>query len=40
MKDKLTGKNKLTSDDPLFALLEQLVRGEPAFQGVSVEKDA
>lgn len=40
MKDKLTGKNKLASDDPLFALLEQLVRGEPEFRGVQVEKDA
>ena len=40
MMDKLTGKNKLASDDPLFALLEKLVRSEPEFREVSVEKDA
>jgi hypothetical protein len=39
-KDKLTGKNKMTSDDPLVALLESFVRSEPAFRDISVEKDA
>jgi hypothetical protein len=38
--DKLTGKNKLPVDDPLFTLLERLVRGEPEFREVDVAKDA
>jgi hypothetical protein len=39
LKDKLTGKNKLTTDDQLMALLEKLIRGEPSFRDVTVEKD-
>ena len=39
-KDKWTGKNKMTSDDPLVTLLESFVRGEPAFRNISIEKDA
>jgi hypothetical protein len=38
--DKLAGKNKLSSDDPLCVLLEQLVRAEPDFNGVDVARDA
>ena len=34
--DKLTGKNKLSADDPLFSLLERLVRAEPDFRGIDV----
>jgi hypothetical protein len=40
LKDKLTGKNKLTSEDALFALLEELIRGESEFRGISIAKDA
>jgi len=38
--DRLTGKNKLSDDDPLFTLLEQLVRAEPEFREIEVAKDA
>jgi hypothetical protein len=38
--DKLAGKNKLSRDDPLFALIEKLVHAEPAFRQVDVAKDA
>jgi hypothetical protein len=38
--DKVTGKNKLSKDDPLFALLERIVRDEPDFRAVDVAKDA
>jgi hypothetical protein len=37
--DKLTGKNKLSGDDPLFALLERLARAESEFRGTEVAKD-
>jgi hypothetical protein len=40
LMDKLTGKNKLCSDDPLFTLLERLVRGESEFRAINVAKDA
>lgn len=39
VKDRLTGRNKLAGDDPLVALLESRVRGEPAFRNVSVERE-
>jgi hypothetical protein len=38
-KDKLTGRNKMTADDPLAALLVRIVRDEPAFRDVAVEDD-
>jgi hypothetical protein len=40
LKDKLTGKNKLADDDPFFALLEGLVRGEASFRDVSIDRNA
>ena len=40
LKDKLTGKNKLTVDDPLVVLLDKLVRDEPAFRDVTSEMEA
>jgi len=39
-KDKLTGRNKMTQDDPFVALLERFIRGEHAFRNISVEDDA
>jgi hypothetical protein len=39
-KDKLTGRNRMTADDPLAALLETIIRAEPAFTNVSVEAGA
>ncbi|MBI2840740.1 MAG: hypothetical protein HYX75_20675 [Acidobacteria bacterium] len=40
LKDKVTGRNKMTGDDPLVALLESLVRNEPSFREINVERDA
>jgi hypothetical protein len=39
-KDKLTGRNKLTGEDPFLALLEKAVRAEPDFREVSITQDA
>jgi hypothetical protein len=35
-KDKLTGRNKLTDEDPFLAFLEKAVRSEPEFRDVSI----
>jgi len=40
LADKLARRNKMTSDDPLVALLGGFVRGEQSFRDVSIEKDA
>jgi hypothetical protein len=40
LKDKITGKNKLSADDPLASLVERLVRSEPDFRNIHVDKDA
>jgi hypothetical protein len=40
LKDKLTGRNKLTSEDALVALLEKAVRAESEFRDVAVRADA
>jgi hypothetical protein len=40
LKDKLIGKNKMTSEDPLVTLLEGFVRGDEAFRSINVEEDA
>jgi hypothetical protein len=40
LTDKLTGRNKLTSDDPLSVLLETCVRSDPRFRDVDVDKNA
>jgi hypothetical protein len=40
LKDKLTGRNKMTDDDSLTALLESHFRSEPAFREFTVEKKA
>jgi hypothetical protein len=39
MKEKLLGRNKMAADDPLFALIEQIVRGDSRIQQVSVTRD-
>jgi len=38
MTDKVLGRNKMTDEDPLFALIERLVRADTAIQQVSVTK--
>ena len=40
MKDKVLGRNKMTADDPLFALVEKIVRGDSRIERVSITRDA
>ena len=40
LKDKMTGKNKMTAEDPLTALVERFVLGEAGFRTVNTEKHA
>jgi hypothetical protein len=40
LKEKLLGRNRMAADDPLFALIERLVRADQRMQQVSVEKGA
>jgi hypothetical protein len=40
MMDKLLGRNKMAADDPLFALIEGIVRGDSKIERVSVARDA
>jgi len=39
VKDKLLGRNKMTADDPLAALVERLLRADPAIDQVSVTRE-
>ena len=39
-KDRLLGRNKMASDDPLSALVERIVRADDAFEQVSVDHEA
>ena len=34
--DRLTGRNKLASDDPLSRIIEDIVRAEPGFNEIEV----
>lgn len=38
--DRLTGKNKLGGDDPLFVLLERIMRADPDFREITVTRNA
>jgi hypothetical protein len=40
LKDTITGKNKMTTEDPLAMAVEAFVRGEADFREIHVEKDA
>jgi hypothetical protein len=40
IKDKVLGRNKMAADDPLFALIEEIVRGDSRIERVSVTRDA
>ena len=40
MKDRVLGRNKLAADDPLFALIERVVRGDGRIEQVLVARDA
>lgn len=40
MTDKLLGRNRMTGDDPLSALIERLVRADSTLQQVSVIEEA
>ena len=39
MKDKVLGRHKMAADDPLFALIEQIVRRDSRNQQVLVSLD-
>ena len=39
MKDKVLGRNKMATDDPLFALIEKIVRGDSRIEQVSITRD-
>jgi hypothetical protein len=38
--DKLRGRNRMAADDPLFALIERIVRGDSRIEQVSVAREA
>ena len=38
--DKALGRNKMAADDPLVALIEEIVRGDSRIERVSVTRDA
>jgi hypothetical protein len=40
LKEKLLGRNRMTADDPLFALIESIVRADPGIELVSVDRQA
>jgi hypothetical protein len=40
IKDKVLGRNKMAGDDPLFTLIEKIVRGDSRIERVSVTRDA
>ena len=40
LKDKLLGRNKMTVDDPLSALIERVVRGDSQIEDVHVDREA
>ena len=39
LKDRLTGKNQMTNDDPFSALIEKLIRSEPGFREIEVDRE-
>jgi len=39
LKDKILGRNKMAADDPLFALVEKLVRADDTMVEVDVTRD-
>ena len=39
LRDKLTGRNKLTADDPLSSLIERLLRDDGGMRGVEVDRE-
>jgi len=38
LKERLLGRNPMAADDPLFALIEKIVRGDARIEQVSVDK--
>ena len=40
LKDKLLGRNKMTVDDPLSALIERVVRADSQIEDVHVDREA
>lgn len=40
LKEKLLGRNKMTAEDPLFTLIESIVRTDDNIENITVDKDA
>lgn len=40
LRDRLMGRNRLPADDPLSSLVERIVRAEPGFRDVTVDRGA
>jgi hypothetical protein len=40
LKDKLTGANKMATDDPLSTLIDRIIRSDPAIADVERETDS
>jgi hypothetical protein len=40
LKERLFGRNRMALDDPLFTLIERVVRADPTIEQVSVDKNA
>jgi hypothetical protein len=38
LRDKIAGRNKLTPDDPLSALIERIIRAAPAVADVEIDR--
>ena len=38
LTDKITGANKLTPDDPLSAMIERIIRADPAIADVEIDR--
>ena len=39
-KDKILGRNKMSADDPLAALIEQILRKDPEMTEISVDRES
>lgn len=40
LKDKLFGRNKMALEDPLFSIIESIVRSDNRIEGVEIDKNA
>ncbi len=40
LRDRITGRNRMTRDDPLVALIERIVSEDPGITDIHVDRDA